>query len=285
MSRSYLFVPADSERKMQRATECAADALILDLEDAVSPDARPRARALVAEFLQDDVRADVWVRINPLSSSDALEDLKGVVGGCPAGIVLPKCVGLHDVVQLAKLLDALDVDADTQNVRILPIVTERPAALLRLAEFEAGNPRLAALTWGAEDLSAALGASRNRDENGSWLPTFELARSLCLIAAATAAVAAVDTVFTNFKDVDGLRRAANDARRDGFEGMLLIHPAQVDVVNECFLPDTEEVERAQAIVALFDAAPDAGVVNLDGEMIDQPHRLQAMRILSRANRA
>jgi citrate lyase subunit beta/citryl-CoA lyase len=286
VSRSFLFVPADSPRKLEKAGSCDADALILDLEDSVAPAARPAARELAVDFLGGAASADVWVRINPLASRDALEDLRAIVPAAPAGIVLPKPVGAGDVYELAKLLDGLEQENELAPgiTRILPIATERPQAIFRLHEYVAATPRLAGLTWGAEDLSAAVGAAANRDDAGRWLPPYELARSLCLFAAAAAGVPAIDTVFTDFRDADGLGQYASRARRVGFEGMLAIHPAQVPVINAAFMPTEAEIERANRIIALFAAQPDSGVASLDGEMIDRPHWLQAKRILDTATR-
>jgi citrate lyase subunit beta/citryl-CoA lyase len=286
VSRSFLFVPADSERKLQKARSSGADALILDLEDSVAESARPEARRLAAEFLQKKCDADVWVRINPLDSADALEDLKAIMPAAPGGIVLPKPRGAGDATQLAKLLDVLEQESDLDpgQTGILPVATERPAALFSMDEYAQSTARLAGLTWGAEDLSAAVGASSNRDESGNWLPPYQLARSLCLFAAAAAGVPAIDTVYTDFKDTDGLAEFAAAARRDGFEGMLAIHPDQVGVINSAFVPTSAETERAQRIVELFAANPDVGTLGMDGEMIDRPHWLQAKRILETANR-
>ncbi len=278
MNRSYLFVPGDSERKMKKAAQVGADALILDLEDSVAPEARPDARERCREFL--DRGHNCWVRINPIDSEDAAADLEAVMPAAPAGIVLPKACGGDDVAKLAALLDAYDA-ADTG---ILPIATETPASVFALGSIAGSSSRLAALTWGAEDLSAAVGASANRSDDGAWLPPYELARSLCLFAAHTAEVPAIDTVFTDFRNEEGLATYAASARRDGFSGMLAIHPAQVDVINRAFVPTAAELERAERIVALFDDNPGAGALGMDGEMIDRPHLLQAQRILQLARR-
>ena len=286
MSRSFLFVPGDSEKKLQKAGESDADALIIDLEDSVAASARPEARKRVVEFLGDAVRPDCWVRINPLGSDDAEKDLRAVVGAAPLGIVLPKCSGGEDILRLDKALDALELDCgDRKGVtRILPIVTETPAALFRMHEYSGASPRLAGLTWGAEDLSAALGASANRDAGGEWLPPYQLARSLCLLAASAASLAAVDTVYTDFRDTRGLAEYADRARRDGFSGMLAIHPAQVSAINDAFMPTAEEIDRARRIVALFAENTSAGVMQLDGQMVDRPHLLRAQRVLEVAGR-
>ena len=287
MSRSFLFVPADSEKKLANARKSKADALILDLEDSVQKDARPRARRLVQEFLGDASEAELWVRINSLDSADALDDLREILPAAPFGIVLPKPIGARDVNQLSMLIDVLEQESDLpagQTV-ILPIVTEQPAALFRLHEYAEATPRLRGLTWGAEDLSTAIGATASRDDAGGWLPPYELARSMTLFAAAAAGVPAVDTVYTDFRNLKGLADYASKARRDGFGGMLAIHPEQVEVINEAFMPSSVEVERAQKIVDLFAANPGTGTLGMDGEMIDRPHLLQAKHILEIAARS
>lgn len=282
--RSFLFVPADSERKLARAQDSDADALIIDLEDSVAADARARARELAKEFLRQGCDAEVWVRINPLDSEDALADLRAVVCAAPAGIVLPKPRSATDAIELGKLLVDLEQEYDVTpgGIGILPIATERPAALFRMHEYAAGVPRLAAISWGAEDLSAAIGASSCRDVDGRWLPPYELARSLCLFAAAASGLPAVDTVYTNYKDSGGLADFASLSRRDGFSGMLAIHPDQVSIINEAFRPSAAEIERAQRIVNLFAEHQGSGTLGMDGEMLDRPHLLQARRILKSA---
>lgn len=286
LSRSYLFVPGDSDRKLSKATDAGADALIIDLEDSVTADARPDARERAREYIEQHAGGELWVRINPLDTDDALSDLRAVVPAAPRGIVLPKPESANDVTELAMLLDVLEQEngLPAGQTRILPIVTERPAALFTLHEYAGASARLAGLTWGAEDLSAAIGASANRDDDGRWLPPYELARSLCLVAAAAAEVAAIDTVYTDFRDEAGLAKYAQHARRDGFCGMLAIHPAQVAIINAAFMPSGEEIRRAERIIRLFAENPGAGVVQLDGEMIDRPHYLQARRIMDVAAR-
>ncbi len=281
MNRSYLFVPADSERKLSKASDSGADALILDLEDSVAAAARPAARELAADYLGG--RDNVWVRINPIDSNDAAADLEAVVPAAPAGILLPKPRSAADAALLASRLDALEKshNLDLGQTKIMVLCTERPQALFTLDGYIGATPRLVALSWGAEDLAAALGATDNRDEEGNWLPPYELARSLCLYAAAAADVAAIDTVYTDFRDTDGLSQYAANSRRDGFSGMLAIHPAQVEVINNAFVPAAEEIERAERIVALFDDNPGAGALGMDGEMIDRPHLVQAQRLLQR----
>jgi citrate lyase subunit beta/citryl-CoA lyase len=284
MNRSFLFVPADSERKLSKASDAGADAIIVDLEDSVAADVRPAARELAREYIAG--KTGVWVRINPIDSDDAVEDLRAVMPSAPAGIVLPKARSAADVRMLAEFLHDLELahNLDHGSTAVLPLCTERPEALFSLDGYATSTPRLAGLTWGAEDLSAAVGAATNRDEDGNWLPLYELARSLCLAAAAAAEIAAFDTVFTDFRDLDGLARYARNARRDGFAGMLAIHPDQVDVINEAFVPSGAEIERAERIVALFAEHPEAGTLGMDGEMIDRPHLLQAKRVLDLARR-
>lgn len=287
MNRSFLFVPADSEKKLEKARDSKADALILDLEDSVQLNAKPLARQLARDFLNNSDGAEVWVRINPLDSADALDDLRQILPAKPFGIVLPKPDGARDVNQLSLLIDVLEQESELPagQVAIMPIVTERPATLFHLHEYAEASSRLLALTWGAEDLSAAVGAMANRDAAGNWLPPYELARSLTLFAAASAGVAAIDTVYADFRNLDGLAEYASDARRDGFAGMLAIHPDQVAIINEAFTPSVAEIERAQKIVDLFANNPDSGVLGMDGEMIDRPHWLQATRILEVAARS
>lgn len=280
--RSCLFVPADSERKLAKAASSGADALILDLEDAVTPASRPAARKLVQQFLASHSGRNVWVRINPLNQEDALSDLRATVKAAPRGIVLPKSNGAQDTNRLSKLLDVLEHENELKAgaTKILPIVTEQPAAMFRLHEYAETTRRLHALTWGAEDLSTALGATANRDTQGNWLAPYALARSLCLFAAGAAEVPAIDTVFTNFRDTEGLAKYAAAARRDGFSGMLAIHPDQVAIINEAFEPSDAEIAWAKRIIALFAANPESGVLQLDGQMVDRPHLVQARKIIN-----
>jgi citrate lyase subunit beta/citryl-CoA lyase len=281
VSRSFLFVPADSAKKLAKARDAGADALILDLEDSVQKEARPKARQLAREFLDEQSDAEVWVRINALDSADALDDLREIIPAAPFGIVLPKSTGARDVNQLSMLIDILEQESQMRagQTAIMPIATERPEALFRMHEYAEATPRLSGLTWGAEDLSAAVGASTNRDKVGNWLPPYQLARSLTLFAAASAGISAIDTVFTDYRNLDGLAQYVSEARRDGFEGMLAIHPDQVAVINGAFMPTATEIDRARKIVDLFSAEPTAGVLGMEGEMIDRPHLLQARKIL------
>jgi len=280
--RSFLFVPGDSERKLEKAAGVGADALIVDLEDSVTAAARPAARVLARNHIEG--KENVWVRINPADSDDALADLEAVMPAAPDGIVLPKPRSADDAMRVAMKLDELESTHGIAagSTKILPLCTERPRALFSLDSYVGATPRLAGLSWGAEDLGAALGAKARRDDAGNWLPPYELARSLCLVAAAAAEVPAFDTVFTDFRDADGLARYASNAARDGFAGMLAIHPDQVETINQAFSPTAGEIERAGRIVALFEDNPGAGALGLDGEMVDRPHLVQARRIIALA---
>jgi citrate lyase subunit beta/citryl-CoA lyase len=285
--RSLLFVPGDSERKLSKSSAVAADVLILDLEDSVAADAKDRARNLVREFLQSRPLAagsQFWVRINPLDHPEADADLAAIMPARPDGIVLPKARGPQDVEALGRRIGSCEAEyeLDAGATRILPVATETPGAVFRLGDYGPETPRLAALTWGAEDLSAAVGATSNRDATGHWTEPYRLVRSLCLFAAHAAGVAAIDTLHANFRDSSGLAESCAEARRDGFSGKLAIHPDQVDIINEAFTPSGEEVARARQIVALFADNPNAGTLALDGAMLDRPHLLQARRILAQA---
>ncbi|MBV9884842.1 MAG: CoA ester lyase [Sphingomonadaceae bacterium] len=275
--RSLLFVPGDRPDRMEKALGAGADALILDLEDAVAPGAKPAARRAVADFLAAERRMPLWVRVNPLDSPENAPDLEAVAGGRPDGIVLPKAEGGASVNALAELL----ARHGNQQSRILAIATETPAAIFQLGSY-GGAARLAALSWGAEDLPAAIGAATSREPDGRYTPPYELARSLCLFGAHAAGVAAIDTVYPAFRDLEGLAAYAGRARRDGFTGMLAIHPAQVEAINAAFTPSAAEVAHAQAVVAAFAANPEAGALSLEGRMIDRPHLVQAQRILAAA---
>jgi citrate lyase subunit beta / citryl-CoA lyase len=286
--RSMLFVPGDSEKKLAKATGAGADALIVDLEDSVAPSQKPHARALAAEFVRQHAgraRFSVWVRINPIAERECEQDLALVVPARPAGIVLPKPRSTDDVLELGRRLDALEQRSSLAlgSTRILPIATETPEALFDLGGYAACAPRLAGLTWGAEDLRVALGASTNVDERGEWLPTYELARSLCLLAAAAAYVQAIDTVYTDLRNAEGLLRQTTAAQRDGFTGKLAIHPGQVEILNRAFEPTADTIAYAHRVVEAFDASG-TGVVALDGKMLDRPHLAHARRVLALAAR-
>lgn len=276
--RSLLFVPGDRPDRMEKALGAGADALILDLEDAVAPAAKPEARRAVADFLAGHAEARIWVRVNPLDSAENAKDLAVIAHAHPEGIVLPKAEGGASVGELARRL----AEGGNVSARILAIATETPAAIFQLGAY-GGAKRLAGLTWGAEDLPAAIGAATSREPDGRYTPPYELARSLCLFGAAAAGVAAIETVYPAFRDLEGLAGYAARARRDGFSGMMAIHPGQVPVINAAFTPSVEEVAQAEAVVAAFAANPDAGTLSLDGRMIDRPHLVQAQRILSAAN--
>ncbi|MDP8993729.1 MAG: CoA ester lyase [Pseudomonadota bacterium] len=275
--RSLLFVPGDRPDRMEKALGSGADALILDLEDAVAAGAKPEARRAVAGFLAAHAEANLWVRINPLGSAEAERDLEAVLPGRPDGIVLPKAEGGGSVAELSRRL----TQRGNVTAQILAIATETPSAIFQLGSY-AGQVRLAGLTWGAEDLPAAIGAASSRAEDGSYTPPYELARSLCLFGAAAAGVAAIETVYPVFKDLTGLAAYAARGRRDGFSGMMAIHPSQVSVINEAFTPTEDEVAQARAVVEAFAANPNAGALSLGGRMIDRPHLLQAQRILAAA---
>jgi citrate lyase subunit beta/citryl-CoA lyase len=278
--RSLLFVPGDRPDRMQKALAAGADALILDLEDAVAVSAKPEARHAVAAFVAANASCPLWVRINPLDGPEAEKDLAAILPSHPNGIVLPKAEGGASVEELARRL------AERGNVgaQILAIATETPAAIFQLGTY-GGAKRLAGLTWGAEDLPAAIGAAASREEDGSYTAPYQLARSLCLFGAAAAGVAPIETVYPAFRDLDGLAAYAARARRDGFTGMMAIHPAQVPVINQAFTPSDAEIAHARAVVAAFEAAPNAGALSLDGRMIDRPHLVQAQRTLAAASGA
>lgn len=276
--RSLLFVPGDRPDRMEKALGSGADALILDLEDAVVPGAKPEARRTVHAFLDAHPEANLWVRINPLESAESDRDLDSVLAARPNGIVLPKAEGGASVDELARRL----TERGNATAQILAIATETPAAIFQLGTY-GGSRRLAGLTWGAEDLPAAIGASTSREEDGGFTAPYEIARALCLFGAAAAGVAPIETVFPAFRDLDGLAAYAARARRDGFTGMMAIHPAQVEAINAAFTPSQAEIEHAHAVVAAFEANPGAGALSLDGRMIDRPHLVQAQRILSAAD--
>jgi citrate lyase subunit beta/citryl-CoA lyase len=279
--RSFLFVPADSERKLARGPESGADALILDLEDSVVPANRPVARRLARGFLDASGSAGFrrWVRINPLASGAALDDLAATVPGKPEGILLPKCVP-DDLRTLDHYLSAFETAASVPlcGIRIIAIATETPAAMFALGNYAGVSPRLEGITWGAEDLAACIGGN-NRRLDGIYDDVYRLARSLCLLAAAAARVTPIDTIFTDFKDEAGLTAECAAARRSGFTAKMAIHPAQIPVINRAFTVSDDELAWARKVVSLFAANPDAGTIALDGRMIDRPHLTLARRLL------
>lgn len=287
--RSMLFIPGDSEKKLGKVDGCGADAVILDLEDSVALANKATARALVASFIQDRPRGrrttQLWVRVNPFDSGLTLDDLAAIVLAAPDGIVQPKTDTPDDVWQLSHYLDALETAAGIEagSIKIIPVATETAAAPFHLGEFAtAGLDRLAGMTWGAEDLSAAVGASSNLDASGEWAFTYKMARSLCLLAAHASGVPAIDTLYVDFRDDEGLRSSCRAARAEGFTGRLAIHPAQVAGINESFLPSPEDIAHAQRVIAAFADNPGAGTVGLDGKMIDIPHQKAAERTLAQA---
>jgi len=271
--RSWLFVPADSERKIAKALESDADAIIFDLEDSVVPAQKAAARDLLKHLPARSHGPQWWVRINPLGSEQVKADLGVFASADFSGVVLPKAENGTDVAELSHR---------TGNLPVHAIVTETPASLFGLLSYRGCSPVLAAMSWGAEDLSAALGASSKYDESGELAFTYKLARSLCLAGAVSAGAQPVDGVFADFRDEAGLRAEAEAARREGFTGKLAIHPDQVAVINAAFTPSDEDVRHAEAIVAAFEAQPDAGVLSVDGRMVDRPHLVQARRVLERA---
>ena len=285
--RSWLFVPADSERKLAKGLNSPADVLILDLEDAVAQSRKVGARHSAAEFIGASAASlasretRIFVRINPLDTGLAMGDLATVVVPGLAGIMLPKTNSAADVLRLGYCLDALEARAGIAagSVLILPVATETAQAMLNMQSFNAPLPRLAGVTWGAEDLSAAIGAAANRDEDGQYSPLYLLAGSLCLCAAAAAGVPAIETIHTDFRDSAGLAATSRTSRRRGFRGRMAIHPDQVPIINEAYSPSSAELAHAQRIVDAFAANPDAGTLNLDGAMIDKPHLTQALRTL------
>lgn len=272
--RSWLFVPADSERKITKALDSEADAIIFDLEDSVVPDRKAAARDILKNLPERSNGPQWWIRVNPLGSEFLKDDLTLIASAYVHGIVLPKAESGADVTQLAHR---------TGNIPIHAIVTETAASLFGLLSYRTPNSPLAAMSWGAEDLSAALGASSKYDASGELSFTYRLARSLCLAGAVAAGVQPVDGVFADFKDEKGLRAEAEAARREGFTGKLAIHPAQVPIINAAFTPSKEDVAHAEGIVAAFEAHPDAGVLSVDGKMVDRPHLVQARRVLERAS--
>lgn len=290
--RSLLFVPGDSERKQAKALQTGADALILDLEDSVAEAALPAARARVRDFLDAHApgarSAQLWVRPNALASGKLLEDLEAVLAGRPDGVVLPKVSSARELREVDRHLSTLEArDGLAEgSTRVIVIATETPRALLNLGEYspETAGARLSGLTWGMEDLSAALGALAKTEADGSLTPVFQLARSLCLIAAAAVGVPAIDGVHADFRDREGLEREVARARRDGFRAKLAIHPDQVPVINAAFSPSEAELEHARRVVAAFEASKGAGVTSLDGKMLDRPHLILAQRLLALAKR-
>ena len=286
--RSWLFAPGDSAKKMGKAEGGKADIVLLDLEDSVAPENKPAARQMVAEQIAASANtARLWVRINPVSTSDCIADLVAIIPARPGGVFLPKAEGAGDITRLHHYLTALEAANGVPLGRTLiaALVTETAAAMFRTGDYAGdypGKARLVAMSWGAEDLSSALGAREQRGPDGEYSHTYEMARSLCLIGAAAAGVAAIETVQPEFRDLDALAARARRVRAQGFAGMLAIHPAQVDPINAAFTPSKEELAHARAVVQAFADHPGAGVVALDGAMLDRPHLVLAQRLLAEA---
>lgn len=271
--RSWLFVPADSDKKVAKAIESEADAIIFDLEDSVVSGRKATARDILKKLPKREGGPDWWVRINPLGSEHHKDDLELISRGDIGGIVLPKAESGADLIQLMHRTGTIPVHA---------IVTETAASLFNLLSYRDPKSPLVAMSWGAEDLSAALGASSKYDFNGELSFTYKLARSLCLAGAVAAGVQPVDGVFADFKDEAGLKREAEAAQREGFTGKLAIHPAQVSIINQAFTPTLEEIGLANAVIDAFAAEPEAGTLSVNGRMVDRPHLEQARRVIARA---
>lgn len=285
--RSMLFVPGDRPERFAKAAASGADAVILDLEDAVVPEKRPQARREIAAYLASAERkVPLWVRINPVDTDDALPDLAAVIDARPDGIVLPKARDGADVHRASHWLEAHEARCGFAigSVGLIPLITESAGALLKAASFAALPARVAGLTWGAEDLAADIGAFGNKSSDGEYELTYALARSMCLLAAAAAGVPAIDTVDTEFKDVAAIERRARASRRQGFVGKLAIHPGQLAPIHAAFSPSDDEVRWAERVLAAFRAAPGTGAVAFEGGMLDKPHIRQAERILAAASR-
>ena len=286
--RSLLFVPADSAHKFDKAMSSGADALIIDLEDSIALDGKARARESAAAFLKEAMvrtaRPHLMVRVNGLQTGLTDADLDCVAPAKPDAIMLPKAEGGAALVHADAKLAVREAQNDLPDghIKILPIATETAAALFMVGTFAGVSSRLIGMTWGAEDLSAELGARANRDAQGRFLDPYRLARSLCLAGAAAAAVPAIDTVFVDFRNDAGFRRECEEACRDGFVGKMAIHPAQVPIINEVFTPSAEAIAHAQSVIAAFAAAPGAGVVGIGGVMYDRPHLVRAKQLLARA---
>jgi len=282
--RSLLFVPGDSERKFARARQCGADALILDLEDSVAPSQKAAARALVAGLIENEPKR-AWsfiVRANALGTGLALDDLAAVVKPGLDAVLIPKVNGAGDLERIGYYLDALEARAGMPqgSVKLASVGTETAKAMFALGSYAPAHPRLIALTWGAEDLSAALGATENKEPDGSWTFPYQLARAECLFAASAGEVAAIDTLYADFRDSEGLERDCRRSRRDGFAGRLAIHPDQVAVINRAYAPSEAEIAHARKIVAAFEAYPGAGALAVEGKMVDLPHLKAARKTLA-----
>jgi citrate lyase subunit beta/citryl-CoA lyase len=288
--RSLLFVPGDSEKKLEKGFQSGADVVIVDLEDSVAPAHKAAARAVAADFIRarrKETAASIYIRVNDLLTGLTDDDLASVIAVAPDGIMLPKANGSANVTQLSAKLRVHEAEHGLADgaTKIIAIMTEAAAGVLAAPTWREPNPRLAGLTWGAEDLSAAIGARATRDERGRYTDVFRFARTITILAASASEVAAIDTVFVNFRDTDGLRAECMEAERDGFTGKMAIHPAQVEIINEAFTPSAESVSHAREVAEAFAAAGNPGVVGIGGKMYDRPHLRLAERLLARAKAA
>lgn len=286
-ARSWLFAPGDSEKKMTKAMEGPTDIVLIDLEDAVATENKVAARTMVHDFIKANPaqRARLWVRINPFDGPYTLGDLAAIMPANPGGIMLPKVYGRQEVEKLDHVLSALEVanGIEEGSTPVIVLITETAEAMFHTGDYK-DAPRVVALTWGAEDLADSIGASSNRNADGGYSFTYELARSLTVLGAAAAGVTAIETISADFKDLDALRKRAESVRRDGFRGMLAIHPAQVDVINAAFTPTEEEIAEAQEIVDVFAANPGVGAIGWKGGMLDRPYLARAQRLLKLAGK-
>ena len=286
-ARSWLFAPGDSERKMTKAMEGTADIVLIDLEDAVAPESKAAARPMVHDFIKanPEQRARLWVRINPFDGPHTFADLAAIMPANPGGIMLPKVYSRAEVEKLDHCLSALEVAHGIAegSTPVIVLITETAEAMFHTGTYK-GAPRVVALTWGAEDLADSIGASSNKNPDGSYSFTYELARSLTVLGAATAGVTAIETISADFKDLEALRLRAEKVRREGFRGMMAIHPAQVDVINAAFTPTDEEVAEAQEVVDIFAANPGVGAIGWKGGMLDRPYLARAERLLRQAGK-
>ncbi len=286
--RSFLFVPADGGKKLDKAMASGADALIVDLEDSIAPERKAEARKLAAAFLKETIRLAarprLIVRVNGIATGLIDDDLAAVVPARPDAILLPKAEGGGAVTHADAKIATREAIAGLPDggIKIIALATETAQALFLAGTYRGSSARLIGLTWGAEDLSAELGAEANRDANGNFLDPYRLARVLCLAGAANAEVPAIDTVYVDFRNDAGLKRECEEARRDGFLAKMAIHPAQVAIINDVFTPKPEAIARAKAIVAAFAAAPGAGTIGIGGVMYDRPHLARAKQVLARA---
>ncbi len=282
--RSLLFTPGDSERKIAKAMAGNADVVILDLEDSVAPQNKAQARDICHDALSQKTNKKIYIRINALDTGLTEDDLEAVITERPDGFVLPKSVSGADVNTLCGMIETLAKKHGQHDYTppIIAIATETAASLFNLDSYQGCTSQLVALCWGAEDLSADLGAIAVFDENGEYTAPYQLARSLCLIGARAAGAEPIDGLFSDFRDMEGLRAACKRGLREGFSGMLAIHPAQIDIINEVFTPSKEDIAQAEAVIQAFEDAGYPGVIGLDGKMLDRPHLLRAHKLVKRA---